>query len=1066
MRKIAILSLLLFVIGLQASAMQVVVQDFEGNSVGKVAGEKVQPASTITLSNHDAYAGKNCAEVHYAFAQVPGIQYIVLPLQLAVNSPAQRISFAVRGDGSGCPVRMRIVDAGKEWHQYNVGFINFTGWKVLSLDLGTKAGDGTWGGDGNHQLNYPISLDNIVFDHPDKLPAEGTIAVDRVTVDTNASVEDFTTITVAPAAKYGYFWGTTNPPKFILQATSSAIDEVRIPVSMRVYNHRNEPVGQPWNDTITMKNGASVTKEIPLKISAFGVYTLDVQYGKNRSRLSFSWLKEQGKIWPEGPFGVCTHFGQGKYTEDMPGMVQIIKNMGATWFRDEISWGGVERSKGVYAFADYPNQFMKATTDAGLKPFLIFDYANGLYDNGLAPYTDDCRTAFGRYIQAMMKQYGNVCHDWEIWNEPNGSGFWRPTPSPAGYAKLMSVAYPVAKAANPKDTFAGIALAGIATPYIETVLQNNGAKNMDVLSVHPYCYPRSPENAELLKSLEAVHTLTDQYGAKKMKLWLTEFGYPTQLDSRGVTQARSAAYMVREFVLAFSKPYVERTFFYDIKDDGQDPKYNEHNFGLIAYNWSPKVGYGAYNTMSRKLYQERYARAINVSNDIQCHEFTGNAGPVMVCWALTGAETLAFTSAAKEITVTDLMGNECRMTPSNGAYVIALTEEPIFITGYKGFRVSSSPITFTGNTLCSQGESVTITMKAGKVAAKQTWTPSVPQDWRISDLGNGQYRITPPATLLPGDYPVIFTSNPGSAVAKISLRDAVMLSTRLQTPGAITAELENPFDRPRDIVLHATSAGQGIAEQRVTMAPRSKKTIDVAIPTETNDGLVTKPVDVYVTPAPGVKDFAAPTSPAKSLIMGLTPAYMMQNVTMDGNLAEWQAKKPCLLTQPYQVVTLNGAAWNGVNDLSARMWVGWDQTNCYVAVETTDDVHSQNNEPANLWIGDNLQCCFGVNGTRYEFDMGLTDDKRVLVFQNAPKSTTPEGLKAIINRAGTKTTYEVSIPWALVGVKDPLKQPITFAMLTNDNDGKGRKGWMEWHQGIGLTKDASLYSPLKFISAK
>ena len=40
---------------------------------------------------------------------------------------------------------------------------------------------------------------------------------------------------------------------------------------------------------------------------------------------------------------------------------------------------------------------------------------------------------------------------------------------------------------------------------------------------------------------------------------------------------------------------------------------------------------------------------------------------------------------------------------------------------------------------------------------------------------------------------------------------------------------------------------------------------------------------------------------------------------------------------------------------------------------------------------------------------------------------------------------------------------LTFSMLINDNDGAGRKGWMEYGSGIGSRKDVSLFSSLQLV---
>ncbi len=37
-----------------------------------------------------------------------------------------------------------------------------------------------------------------------------------------------------------------------------------------------------------------------------------------------------------------------------------------------------------------------------------------------------------------------------------------------------------------------------------------------------------------------------------------------------------------------------------------------------------------------------------------------------------------------------------------------------------------------------------------------------------------------------------------------------------------------------------------------------------------------------------------------------------------------------------------------------------------------------------------------------------------------------------------------------------------MSLLVNDNDGKGRKGWVEWTPGIGVTKNPSQFAAVVF----
>jgi hypothetical protein len=481
------------------------------------------------------------------------------------------------------------------------------------------------------------------------------------------------------SSPYGYFWGRQNRPSGTLDVSSAAQGRAQSVITVRVLNHREEPVGEAQKVAVSVEPGGTLLKSVSLPIERYGVHFVEMGTDAGTARQAVCWLPEAAPIWPESPFGVCTHFGQHKHK--LPETFELIRNMGATWIRDEISWGGVERKKGEYTFDRYFDGYMEAAGKRGLRPLIIFDYGNGLYDKGEAPKSPEAVAAFVGYCKALMTRYAAVCQNWEVWNEPN-IFFWKPKPNVEDYTALMKAVYPEAKEVNPKATIVGVCTAGTDMKFIEGVLKLGGGKFMDAISVHPYRYPRSPEASDFLGEMRRLKAMLGKHGIGEMKVWLTEFGYPTQTDPRGVSQARSAAYLVRTSLHALTLPYVERLFIYDFQDDGTDPKYNEHNFGLVRLDGTPKVAYAAHNTMVRMVGAKRFVRAVEAGKDAIAYEFADDKGKVIAAWPKEQAAALSLAITSKELKLTDLMGNETALRPVEGRLTLPLTEEPVFLTSY------------------------------------------------------------------------------------------------------------------------------------------------------------------------------------------------------------------------------------------------------------------------------------------------------------------------------------------------------------------------------------------------
>ena len=656
----------------------VIVEDFEQPAEFRLGGMRIHPQSQLRLSEKDAFEGKKCAELHYKFEQVSGLQYLEVIAPHKLTEKPRKISVAVRGDGSGNIVRIRFVDANGEWHQYDLGVLHFRGWKVLWTHLDTPHGH--WGGDGNGRLDFPITFFSIVLDSLVR-PSEGIVAFDAITAYYGEEPKPPVEAKFEPTNQWGYFWGKKDVPSGKLKLTCTGSQASTVEVSVRLLNHREEPIRQIWKGKVTVSPAKPFERSISLPLTRFGVYFVGVEvksenFSPSVSQTSICWLPEPAPTWDESPFGVCTHFGQFKHK--VPETLELIKRMGATWIRDELYWSNIEREKGKFQFPEYYDAYMKAAGKLGIRPLIIFNYANRHYDNGLAPHTEEGRQAFARYCVELMNRYGQICRHWEVWNEPN-IGFWQPKPNPEDYTNLLKTVYETVKKVDPRAIVVGVCTAGTDFGFIEEVLKRGGGKFMDAISVHPYRYPRSPEATGFVDEMKRLKELLDKYGAGHLKVWLTEFGYPTHITG-GTPQWLSAAYIVRTFLWALTLPFIERLFVYDFQDDGEDPTYNEHNFGLIRFDGSPKVGYAAFNTMVRMLYRKNFARQVEIADGVVCLVFSGDDGEVWVLWSADDKERkVSLPVQSKSVTIIDLMSNSRTVHPTKGQITLTLTAEPFFV---------------------------------------------------------------------------------------------------------------------------------------------------------------------------------------------------------------------------------------------------------------------------------------------------------------------------------------------------------------------------------------------------
>ncbi|MGG1516407.1 S-layer homology domain-containing protein [Paenibacillus oryzisoli] len=197
------------------------------------------------------------------------------------------------------------------------------------------------------------------------------------------------------------------------------------------------------------------------------------------------------------------------------------------------------------------------------------------------------------------------------------------------------------------------------------------------------------------------------------------------------------------------------------------------------------------------------------------------------------------------------------------------------------------------------------------------------------------------------------------------------------------------------------------------------------------------------------------------------PVFQAQGIAIDGSLGDWDSYTgialPASGTSQNQV-----AGWSGAEDLSASAKFAYDQDYFYLSAKVRDNTHFTV-AGADMWNGDSIQFAFGENGV-YGAEYGLNlinGQTQVWRWKNGSASLGKETVTAATGRTGNDTYYEARLPWkAIFGSGMPSDAPISFSALINDNDGAGRRGWLEWTSGIGKVKDGKKLGSLYPVPAE
>ncbi len=227
--------------------------------------------------------------------------------------------------------------------------------------------------------------------------------------------------------------------------------------------------------------------------------------------------------------------------------------------RVPLVWAEVEPRRGEFDFTRF-DQLVAAAATAGVRvlPFVYGTPGWLSSDAARPPLGSAGRTAWAGFVRVLVRRYGPAgslwdsssprlpIRTWQIWNEPNFLLFWRPRPSPAGYARLLGIS---ARAIRRDDPGARIVAAGLAPveggmlpwEFLRRLLGVPGVgRTFDLVALHPY----SSRLRDLALQVRLARRAMARAGLARMPLLVSELGVasdsqlPTSFNRGRTGQAR------------------------------------------------------------------------------------------------------------------------------------------------------------------------------------------------------------------------------------------------------------------------------------------------------------------------------------------------------------------------------------------------------------------------------------------------------------------------------------------------------------------------------------------------
>ncbi|MDH1282224.1 beta-xylosidase [Pseudomonas chengduensis] len=293
-------------------------------------------------------------------------------------------------------------------------------------------------------------------------------------------------------------------------------------------------------------------------------------------------------------------FSPDRYTQQM----QRLKDLGLEWVRLDLHWDQLELAEGQYNVAaldvlvrDLEKEKLKSVFYlVGSARFITTAPPESPYQDQYPPRDPE---VFAQRMALLAMRYPSV-DAWQVWNEPNLLGFWRPEADAAGYARLLEASSLALRAVAPEKPVVGAGLAFFSDlPGGKSMFEQLGQLGVQrlntVVAYHPYT--QLPEgnmrgsNDFALRTQE-LNGVLRRSGVPA--IWATEWGWSSYAGPKEaqdiIGRNGQADYVLRRLALMSTQDF-DRVFLFTLNDLDARASVRDRDYGLLDLEGKPKPVY-------------------------------------------------------------------------------------------------------------------------------------------------------------------------------------------------------------------------------------------------------------------------------------------------------------------------------------------------------------------------------------------------------------------------------------------------------------------------------------------
>lgn len=876
------------------------------------------------------------------------------------------------------------------------------------------------------------------------------------------------------------------------------------------------------NREVSLKSDESRTIVINPKLKRCGFYYINAELIENGTVVDsiLTRFSVIAKTEPNPDVGFSVHpmtHGIGSIGET----IDAVSVLGGAIMREDFSWAWLTANDGVTpanaSLREKMKRFVNAADENNLELLMILgpgpSYMGGANwpinaeqlksTNALALWKNYCRDLAALIGGGSERTY-EVYNEWSLLEKDTGA-------TPETYAEVLKAATAGLRESNPDCKIIGFCTGFTDYEWLDraiAALGDNPGQYFDAVSIHPYMqwgnyYPEQ----SVLGGATKVKEVMEKYGVGDKELYATEYGYTTGYGAiYDVDEDLKADYTVRELVM--TKNVLAKHYLYTICQKRDATKEYEAGFGFLRGATNEEIPYeclpaamataafnklcGGAQQLSEKVYDNQNE---DIADDMYTYKLKLKDG--RECWAIWNVGTekmMSLDFGTNSAAVYDIYGNEKTLNAADGYITMRVGTSPIFITADKltdEIRIADTPIFDCDGSVTTMVNSSGVINTANNSGIAAEVTAETSENIKVTNGGDNsgkiefetknnrrkveKYAFDNRDGSYDGMRVVIKSGSNVYLDENIKVKYEDTIETKLSiTPyksgmwQAVVSVRNNNPDKATDGSFAIKNGNKEMLVKEIGgLEPNEKKVFRYIIPEdETGDS-------ISLTTEINTNDGQTMTKTADSELAAICKADKSPIIDGKMDVGEWK-----VFTSPIYINKLSQSklsGWGGVSDLSAEIYPMYDSEYFYLGARVTDNVHCGTDANGRVWAVDSIQ--FSVSNGRTteskitEIAMALMDDGAKFQRYLSPMSDKEgfemnkfENTEFGASTDGSVTTYEFKIPWNELFANGYVpKDYLNFSVLVNDNDGSGRRGWLEYGGGIGYEKSAVYFKKIPLM---